>query len=89
MTAARADGSIKRREAAAAEEAAARRAFAASVRARLPAAYESASPAKRAPPTKRDDEFEDDEFDRYTAAPAELEPDAYDAADDSSDSDLS
>ena len=80
----RADGSIKRREAAAAEEAAARRAFAASVRARLPAAYESASPAKRAPPTKRDDEF-----DRYTAAPAELKPDAYDTADDSSDSDLS
>ena len=39
--AARADESARRRAAAAAEEAAARRAFAASVRARLPAAYES------------------------------------------------
>ena len=87
--AARADESARRRAAAAAAEAAARRAFAASVRARLPAAYESSPKAKRAPPSRLPEAPRDDEeFDRYTAAPAELDarpPDAYDAADDSSD----
>ena len=42
------------------------------------------APPSRLPEAPRDDE----EFDRYTAAPAELDarpPDAYDAADDSSD----
>ena len=49
----------------------------------------SAPKAKRAPPSRLPEAPRDDEeFDRYTAAPAELDarpPDAYDAADDSSD----
>ena len=41
-----------------------------------------------APPRLPEAPRDDEEFDRYTAAPAELDarpPDAYDAADDSSD----